>query len=72
MNISRLWIIYFEGMVGTVGIGFGFERLAKIYQVIHQMKFKFLNVFLLSFSFHKGLPSQEEVVERNDIMVSDV
>ncbi len=63
MNISWFGVIYFESVVGAMGIGFGFERLVQIDKIVREVKLKSLDVFFLSLSFHEVLPSEEEIVE---------
>ena len=70
VNISRLRIVYFESMIGAVSIGFGFESFMELNKVIHQVQFKDLDVRFPSLTSFEALPSQEEVVEGNDNIIS--
>jgi len=57
VNVSWFRVIDLESVVGTMYVGFRFQRLMKVNEVIHEMQSKLLDVFFLLLAFAEVLPS---------------
>ena len=58
MDIAGLGIIDFEMLVGAVGVGFAFEIVVQIKDMIHQMQLKLLHILLVTLAFDKLAPRE--------------
>ncbi len=47
VNVSRLRVGDVESMIGTVGVGFILQVLVQRENVVHEVKLKLLDIFLL-------------------------
>lgn len=56
LNISKFWVIDVKWTVGAVAICFVFQRQMQIEQIICQIPFEQLNVFLFPLAATKFFP----------------
>lgn len=70
VDIARLRIVHLERLVAARLVGFVLQVLVQGEEVVHEVQFEGLDVWLIFLSFQKLLPRREEIVGRDDIMVS--
>jgi len=70
MNIPQFRVIDPEKLIGQMFISHRRQIFVKRNDITHQVPFEFLHVFSLPLAFHEFSPSFEQILERDDIIVS--
>ena len=58
VNVAEFGIVDFEMLIGTVNVGFSFEIIVKIKDVIHEMQAKLLHILLVPLASDKLAPRE--------------
>ena len=53
MNVARLWVVHFEGVIRTMTVSLGLKIVVQCYNLIHQMQGKQSNIVSLTFAAEK-------------------
>lgn len=59
VNVSRLGIVHFEGVVRAMSVGFPCQRFMEIDEIVYEVEFEELDVALLGLASFEVFPGEK-------------
>lgn len=72
VDLSGLGVVHFEGFVDAMSILSGRQVMVKRKEIVHELERECLHILFLSLAFHEFLPGHEEIVKRDDILITNL
>lgn len=67
--VAGLWVGYAEVLIAAMRVDFGFEVCVKLEDIVHQVRLKFLHIFLPAPASAEFSPRGEQIFDGDDIVI---